>query len=59
VPHEVGDVRAQSPRGSATPFVTGPHVPFAPPVRAAEQAWHAPVHELLQQKPSMHDPLAH
>jgi hypothetical protein len=31
-------VAAQTPRGSAVPFVASPHTPFAPPVSAAEQA---------------------
>jgi hypothetical protein len=49
----------QRPRGSGAPFVTLAHVPFAPPVSAAEQPWHAPVHARSQQNPSTQKPLTH
>ena len=51
-------VPAHSLSGSV-PFVMAAHVPFVPPVFAAEQAWQAPVHVELQQKPSTHAPLEH
>jgi hypothetical protein len=42
------------------PFVsTLPHVPFAPPVAAAEQAWHVPVQAVLQQNPLTQLPAVH
>jgi hypothetical protein len=59
VPHVEGAVATQTPRGSTVPFVALAHVPFVPPVRAAEHAMHAPEHAPLQQKPSTQKPLAH
>ncbi len=42
------------------PFTrTLPHVPFCPPVAAAEQAWHEPVQAVLQQNPLMQLPAVH
>jgi hypothetical protein len=43
----------------AVPVVTSPHVPFVPPVSAAEHAWHVPVHATLQQKPFAQKPVSH
>jgi hypothetical protein len=43
---------------SCWPAVMLPQVPSAPPVLAAEQAWHVPVHAVAQQTPSTHCPLA-
>lgn len=42
----------------ATP-ATSVHVPFCPPVSAAEQKSHAPPQAVLQQKPSAQNPEAH
>jgi hypothetical protein len=44
--------------GSAFAGTTA-HVPFAPPVLAAEQAMHVPAHEVLQHTPSTQYPLEH
>jgi hypothetical protein len=49
VPQLVDAEIMQIPRGSAEPLLAAAHVPFVPPVRAAEQAWHAPLHAPLQQ----------
>jgi len=46
-------------RGSEVPLVTAAQVPSVPPVSAAVQAWHEPVHALLQQTPSAQKPVAH
>jgi hypothetical protein len=59
VPHDVAGVAAQTPRGSAVPSATVAQVPFAAPVRAAEQASHELVHAVAQQTPSTQKPLAH
>jgi hypothetical protein len=42
---------AHAPFG-LVPSMTFAHVPFAPPVFAAVQAWHAPPHATSQQTPS-------
>jgi hypothetical protein len=39
--------------------VMSEHVPLAPTLRAAEQAWHTPLHAVLQQKPSTQLPALH
>jgi hypothetical protein len=39
-------------RGSGAPFKAGPQVPFMLPFSAAEHAWHAVSHAMLQQNPS-------
>jgi hypothetical protein len=59
VPHVDGAVATQTPRGSVVPLVTLLHIPFVPPVSAAEQAWHAEVHAESQQNLSAQEPLAH
>jgi hypothetical protein len=59
VPQLAEAVAAQSPRGSVLPSVALAQVPFAPPVRAAEQAWQAPAQAVSQQKPSTQEPLRH
>src|SRR6185369_17820133 len=46
-------------RVSAVPAASAAQVPLVAPVRAAEQAVHAPVQALLQQKPSTQNPEAH
>jgi hypothetical protein len=43
----------------AVPTTADAHVPLAPPVSAAEQAWQVPVHAPLQHTPSTQKPLAH
>jgi hypothetical protein len=52
VPQVEAAVAAQTPRGSAEPSITAPHVPSVPPLSAAEHAWQAPVHAVEQQTPS-------
>jgi hypothetical protein len=52
VPHVEAALTAQTPRGSAIPFVAVAHVPFVPLVSAAEHAWQAVLHAVSQQKPS-------
>ncbi len=59
VPHDAGVVTGQVPLGSTLPAVTLPQVPSAPPVAAAEHAWHWPLHAELQQKPLTQKPLVH
>ncbi len=49
---------AHSLSGSV-PLVIAAHVPFAPPVFAAEHAWHVVEHAELQQNPSTQNPLPH
>jgi hypothetical protein len=59
VPQVDAAVAAQRSRGSLLPSVATLHVPFTPPVSAAEQAWQASVHILSQQNPSTQKVLAH
>jgi hypothetical protein len=59
VPQLDASVTAQTPRGSLSPSITVLQVPFAAPVRAAEQAWQAPVQAESQQKPSTQYPPRH
>jgi len=49
---------AHSLSGSV-PLVIAAHVPFDPPVFAAEHAWHVVEHAELQQNPSTQNPLPH
>ena len=57
VPQLASEVAAHLPRGSSIPSTALLHVPSAPPVRAAEQAWQAPAHAWSQQTPSTQKPL--
>ena len=59
VPHVDTALATQMPRGSVMPFVAVAQVPFVPPVRAAEHAWHAPLQATLQHTPSTQKPLVH
>ena len=52
------EAAAQLPSGSVL-VLTLEHVPLTPTLSAAEQAWHVPLHAVLQQKPSTQLPLLH
>jgi len=52
------EAAVQLPSGSVL-VLTLEHVPLTPTLSAAEQAWHVPLHAVLQQKPSTQLPLLH
>jgi hypothetical protein len=59
VPHVDAAVATQTLLGSVVPLVAAAHVPLTPPVSAAEHAWQAVLHAVLQQNPSAQKPLVH